>query len=154
VLTLRDGLGITVVLVTHELGSLFSIADRMIFLDGEAHRPVALGAPAELARSAESPKVRDFLAARRDAGIPRGGAMKQTSPTLVGVFPAGRPGVRCSHLLRQRKLLCSASPWSATSGIRGGPPDRRAGHISRVRVGEVKSIGIRLELDTSTQPLR
>jgi phospholipid/cholesterol/gamma-HCH transport system ATP-binding protein len=63
VLNLRDGLGITVVLVTHELESLYRIADRMIFLDGEAHRPVALGAPAELARSAESAKVRDFLSA-------------------------------------------------------------------------------------------
>jgi len=64
VLSLRDGLGITVVLVTHELESLYSIADRMIFLDGEAHRPVALGSPAELARSADSPKVRDFLTRR------------------------------------------------------------------------------------------
>jgi phospholipid/cholesterol/gamma-HCH transport system ATP-binding protein len=33
----------------------------MIFLDGEAHRPLALGAPAELARSAQSAKVREFL---------------------------------------------------------------------------------------------
>jgi phospholipid/cholesterol/gamma-HCH transport system ATP-binding protein len=61
VLSLRDGLGITVVLVTHELESLYRIADRMLFLDGEAHRPVALGAPVELARSAASRKVRDFL---------------------------------------------------------------------------------------------
>jgi phospholipid/cholesterol/gamma-HCH transport system ATP-binding protein len=61
VLSLRDGLGITVVLVTHELESLYRIADRMIFLDAEARRPVALGAPAELARSADSVKVRDFL---------------------------------------------------------------------------------------------
>jgi phospholipid/cholesterol/gamma-HCH transport system ATP-binding protein len=61
VLSLRDGLGITVVLVTHELESLYRVADRMLFLDGEAHRPVALGAPAELARSAESRKVREFL---------------------------------------------------------------------------------------------
>jgi len=61
VLSLRDGLGITVVLVTHELESLYRIADRMLFLDGEAHRPVALGAPADLARSAASRKVRDFL---------------------------------------------------------------------------------------------
>jgi phospholipid/cholesterol/gamma-HCH transport system ATP-binding protein len=61
---LRDGLGITVVLVTHELESLYSIADRMIFLDGETHRPVAIGSPAELARSADSRKVRDFLARR------------------------------------------------------------------------------------------
>ena len=69
VLALRDGLGITVLLVTHELESLYSIADRMIFLDGEAHRPVALGAPAELARSAESRKVRDFLARRGAARL-------------------------------------------------------------------------------------
>jgi phospholipid/cholesterol/gamma-HCH transport system ATP-binding protein len=61
---LRDGLGITVVLVTHELESLYSIADRMLFLDGETHRPVALGAPAELARHAESVKVREFLRVR------------------------------------------------------------------------------------------
>jgi len=61
VLSLRDGLGITVVIVTHELESLYRIADRMLFLDGEAHRPVALGAPAEVARSTASAKVRDFL---------------------------------------------------------------------------------------------
>jgi phospholipid/cholesterol/gamma-HCH transport system ATP-binding protein len=70
VVTLRDGLGITVVLVTHELDSLYSIADRMLFLDGEAHRPVALGSPAELARSAESRKVREFLALPRTAHAP------------------------------------------------------------------------------------
>ena len=70
VVTLRDGLGITVVLVTHELDSLYSIADRMLFLDGEAHRPVALGSPSELARSAESRKVREFLALPRTAHAP------------------------------------------------------------------------------------
>jgi phospholipid/cholesterol/gamma-HCH transport system ATP-binding protein len=68
VVALRDGLGITVVLVTHELESLYGIADRMLFLDGEAHRPVALGRPAELARSADSRKVRDFLSR---SGAPR-----------------------------------------------------------------------------------
>ena len=52
--------------VPHELESLYSIADRMLFLDGEAHRPVALGAPAELARHAESAKVRDFLRVRNE----------------------------------------------------------------------------------------
>jgi phospholipid/cholesterol/gamma-HCH transport system ATP-binding protein len=68
VVALRDGLGITVVLVTHELESLYGIADRMLFLDGETHRPVALGPPAELARGAECRKVRDFLAR---SGTPR-----------------------------------------------------------------------------------
>lgn len=64
VLALRDGLGITVVIVTHELESLYGIADRMLFLDGELHQPVALGAPAQLATSAASAKVRSFLARR------------------------------------------------------------------------------------------
>lgn len=64
ILTLRDGLGITVVLVTHEIASLYTIADRMLFLDGDEHRPVALGRPAELAVSAASAKVREFLAWR------------------------------------------------------------------------------------------
>ncbi|WP_114393100.1 ABC transporter ATP-binding protein [Oleisolibacter albus] len=64
VLSLREGLGITVVLVTHELESLYSIADRMLFLDGEQHRPVALGAPATLAATSDNAKVRDFLARR------------------------------------------------------------------------------------------
>jgi phospholipid/cholesterol/gamma-HCH transport system ATP-binding protein len=68
VVALRDGLWITVVVVTHELESLYSIADRMLFLDGETHRPVALGRPAELARAADSAKVRSFLAR---AGIAR-----------------------------------------------------------------------------------
>ena len=67
ILSLRDGLGITIVLVTHELESLFSVADRMIFLDGETHRPVALGPPAELARTAQSAKVREFLARRGES---------------------------------------------------------------------------------------
>jgi len=62
VVALRDALGVTVVLVTHELDSLYGIADRMLFLDGETHRPVALGNPARLAKSAQSAKVRDFLA--------------------------------------------------------------------------------------------
>jgi phospholipid/cholesterol/gamma-HCH transport system ATP-binding protein len=64
ILSLREGLGITIVLVTHELESLYRVADRMLFLDGETHRPIALGAPAQLARSAQSAKVRDFLTPR------------------------------------------------------------------------------------------
>ncbi|WP_051330107.1 ABC transporter ATP-binding protein [Niveispirillum irakense] len=70
VLSLRDGLGITVVLVTHELESLYSIADRMLFLDGEVHRPTALGPPAELARNADSDKVREFLSRRGISSSP------------------------------------------------------------------------------------
>ncbi len=73
VLALREGLGITVVMVTHELESLYSIADRMIFLDGETHVPIAVGRPTQLAEGAESRKVRDFLG-RRSTGVREGEA--------------------------------------------------------------------------------
>ena len=90
VLSLRDGLGITVVLVTHELESLYSIADRMIFLDGETHRPEAIGSPAELARSADSRKVRDFLHGGQGCRLSTLRLSDETAQCdLIGVFVLG-----------------------------------------------------------------
>jgi phospholipid/cholesterol/gamma-HCH transport system ATP-binding protein len=48
ILTMRDILGATVVVVTHELDSLYAIADRALFLDAEARTATALGPPREL----------------------------------------------------------------------------------------------------------
>ncbi|TVP52390.1 MAG: ATP-binding cassette domain-containing protein, partial [Halomonadaceae bacterium] len=48
ILQLRDALGITVVLVTHELESLFAIADDSLFLDPETRTAIGQGAPADL----------------------------------------------------------------------------------------------------------
>lgn len=48
ILQLRESLGTTVVLVTHELESLFTLADRVLFLDGERKRAIAPGSPVEL----------------------------------------------------------------------------------------------------------
>ncbi len=39
ILNLRDGLGATIVIVSHELPSLFAIADDGVFLDAETRRP-------------------------------------------------------------------------------------------------------------------
>ncbi len=61
VLELRDSLGATFVVVTHELPSIFAIADDAIFLDGERHRLVAHGHPRTLAETTTDPKVRAFL---------------------------------------------------------------------------------------------
>jgi len=57
---LKDELGRAVVLVTHELESLFAVADRLLFLDVEAHTATALGPPAELRDHGPVP-VREFL---------------------------------------------------------------------------------------------
>jgi phospholipid/cholesterol/gamma-HCH transport system ATP-binding protein len=59
-LALRDTHGRTVVLVSHELDSIFAVADRALFLDAESKTMTALGPPRELA--AQGPdKVRHFL---------------------------------------------------------------------------------------------
>ena len=61
ILELRDSLGATVVVVTHELPSIFRIADDSVFLDGETHTAIAGGPPKELLAHSQEPKVRSFL---------------------------------------------------------------------------------------------
>ncbi len=52
--TLKSGLGLTVVLVTHELGSILGIVDRCIMLDRESRSIIARGAPRALRESADA----------------------------------------------------------------------------------------------------
>ncbi|MGH6899536.1 MAG: ABC transporter ATP-binding protein [Geminicoccaceae bacterium] len=58
---LRDSLGATMVLVTHELPSIFAIADNSVFLDAETRTMLASGDPKMLVRESPDPKVRAFL---------------------------------------------------------------------------------------------
>jgi len=60
ILRLKRDIGTGIVLVTHELESLFAVADRMLFLDVEAHTATALGPPKELREHGPEP-VREFL---------------------------------------------------------------------------------------------
>ena len=61
ILELRDSLGATVVVVTHELASIFTIGDDSVFLDGETRTAIAHGNPKELLAHSTDPKVRRFL---------------------------------------------------------------------------------------------
>lgn len=62
ILELRDALGATVVVVTHELSSIFAIADSALFLDAETKTALCEGNPNDLIDdSSADPKVRDFL---------------------------------------------------------------------------------------------
>ena len=54
-------LGITFVVVTHELPSIFTIADRVIMLDKRVKKIVATGKPAELRDHSDNPWVRQFF---------------------------------------------------------------------------------------------
>jgi len=58
---LRDALGTTVVVVTHDVASILGIATRALFLDTETRRAIAEGPPAELRDHGPDP-VRAFFA--------------------------------------------------------------------------------------------
>jgi phospholipid/cholesterol/gamma-HCH transport system ATP-binding protein len=58
---LARGLGITFVMVTHELASIYSVADRVIMLDPQLRGIVAEGPPGWLRDHAPQPWVRQFL---------------------------------------------------------------------------------------------
>jgi len=67
IVNLRDLLGMTCVVVSHELASIFAIADRVIMLDKNAKGVIASGDPRELVKSCPDPRVREFLGRGEDA---------------------------------------------------------------------------------------
>jgi len=61
ILELRDSLDTTMVVVTHELASIFAIANNSVFLDPETKTMIAQGDPKKLLAESEDPKVISFL---------------------------------------------------------------------------------------------
>jgi len=61
ILELRDSLGATLVVVTHELASIFAIGNNSVFLDAETRTMIASGDPATLLKESEEPRVIEFL---------------------------------------------------------------------------------------------
>ena len=61
ILELRDSLGATVVVVTHDLASIFTIGTNSIFLDAATKTMIAQGHPKKLLAESRDPKVRQFL---------------------------------------------------------------------------------------------
>ncbi len=61
ILEMRESLGSTVVVVTHELASIFAIGDNSVLLDADSRTPIAYGNPRELRDHSEDPRVRRFL---------------------------------------------------------------------------------------------
>jgi phospholipid/cholesterol/gamma-HCH transport system ATP-binding protein len=60
ILELRDSLGTTIVVITHELASILSIGNNSVFLDADSHTMIGTGNPKEALQSGD-PKVRHFL---------------------------------------------------------------------------------------------
>ena len=68
ILRLRDGLGTTVVVVSHELASIFAIADDSIFLDIETGTLLARGNPHALVKEGGSPPGERQFLLRQESG--------------------------------------------------------------------------------------
>ena len=81
VLELRDSLGATVVVVTHDLQSIFAIADNSIFLDAATHTMRAEGNPRELLKHSQDPYLREFLT-RGEEAIPAANSDYLPKPKL------------------------------------------------------------------------
>lgn len=61
ILELRDILGVTAVVVTHELASIFTVGDNAILLDAETKSMIAEGSPKSLLADSKDPRVIEFL---------------------------------------------------------------------------------------------
>jgi phospholipid/cholesterol/gamma-HCH transport system ATP-binding protein len=61
IVELRDSLGATIVIVTHELASIFAIGTNSVFLDAVSRTMIASGVPTELRDRSTDARVRRFL---------------------------------------------------------------------------------------------
>jgi phospholipid/cholesterol/gamma-HCH transport system ATP-binding protein len=61
ILTMSSGLGLTVVIVTHELESIFKVAKRCIMLDKKTKSIIASGDPRKLRDESDDPRVHNFF---------------------------------------------------------------------------------------------
>lgn len=61
IIELKESLNSTVVVVTHELASIFAIGDNSVFLDAVTKTKIAEGNPRELMETINDPKVKNFL---------------------------------------------------------------------------------------------
>ena len=70
IVELRDSLGATIVVVTHELASIFAIGDNSLFLDAESKTMIAQGDPKELLAHSTDERVQRFLRRGDKAPMP------------------------------------------------------------------------------------
>lgn len=79
ILELRDNMGMTVIMVTHELPSIFAVADDAIFLDAKTRTLTAQGNPYELLRHGPE-EVARFLRRGKDPEDERGKEVGDNTP--------------------------------------------------------------------------
>ena len=69
ILQLRDTLGATIVVVTHELASIFAVGTNAVLLDAESKSMIAAGSPKDLLANSRDPRVIQFLTRGQKQGV-------------------------------------------------------------------------------------
>ena len=69
IVEMQESLGATIVMVTHELPSIFDIATNSVYLDANTRTMIGYGNPAQLRDHSEQAVVRQFLARGIDAPL-------------------------------------------------------------------------------------
>ena len=148
ILELAHHFGITFVVVTHELASIYNIADRSVMLDSHSRTIIAEGKPAKLRDHATDPWVRLFFNREPDsmhAAHPRLNVMNHaTNNFKIGLFTLGGVVILIVGVLAfgARGYLKPTSMFETyitgdVTGLSVGSPVELRG----VQVGKVKRIG-------------
>ena len=69
ILKLRDSLGATIVVITHELASIFAVGSNGVFLDAESKTMIASGNPKDLLSNSSDQRVIQFLTRGKKQGV-------------------------------------------------------------------------------------
>ena len=83
---INAGMGTTMVIVTHELESIFNIAHRVVMLDKSAQGIIAVGDPRDLKEHSPDPRVVNFFNRRPLAAKEELNMARKKTKFMVGLF--------------------------------------------------------------------
>jgi phospholipid/cholesterol/gamma-HCH transport system ATP-binding protein len=93
ILELRDSLGATIVVVTHELASIFTIADDSIFLDADSRTMRAQGNPNDLLKHSDDAKLKAFIRTWQGRGPPCPKYRTENGPRWNASLPGSKASI-------------------------------------------------------------
>ena len=122
ILELRDSLGATVVIVTHELASIFAIGNNCVFLDAESRAQIASGDPKDLLAHSDDPACTKFLTRGKESGeSAEPSCLNESVQAAIGIFVVGSFALMIAAIV----VVGSGKLFNKTGTLRLHVPGRR-----------------------------